>query len=259
MKIDLLKKELEIGIFFEIKSTRDTDKKLWEKCFFDTKEDIDKAVSALASDSFCASITVDGRTASQFIGVESTLCDKRGIYIYALCTDESYRGKGYMKRLIRLSFEYARSLGYEFLWLFPANEKLEETYKGLGFSLPLSVGASPVISSSEDFFLSYKGGLELISFDGDYMKLYELSNKILPFDVFKYAIESIDDATSISYILNSGKKDGYIISDNNSNSRILAISDGYKDFVKYEKRSYAYLMPIKEFEPCGILAERILR
>ena len=79
MKIDLLKKELESGLSFEIKSTKDTDKRLWKRCFFDTKEDIEKAISALASDSFCASITVDGMIASQFIGVESTLCDKRGI------------------------------------------------------------------------------------------------------------------------------------------------------------------------------------
>ena len=259
MKNAFLKKELENGLFFEIKSVKETDTELWRRCFFDKKEDIEKASSALASDSFCASITVDGRTASQFIGVESTLCGKRGIYIYALCTDECYRGKGYMKRLVELSFNYSKARGYEFLWLFPANEKLEEAYKKLGFSLPLSVGASPVINSREDFFLSLEAPLELIAFDGDYMKLYELSNKLLPFDAFVYALESIGGAVSVSYILNNGKKDGYIISDKNSESRILAISDGYKDFIKYEKRSYAYLMPIKEIDPRGILAEPLLR
>ncbi len=258
MKKDLLKKELGEGILFEVKEAEKTDISLWRECFSDEEEDIKKAISSLSSCSFCASLSVNGKTGAQFIGVESRICEKTGIYIYALCTKKEFRGKGYMRLLLEKSFEYAKSLGYDLLWLFPANEELEGTYKRLGFSVPVYVGASPVLNSDEDYFLLLKAPVEFIAFDGDYEKLYELSSKIFPLDAFRYALESIAPSVSISYIINDGKCDGYIISKKDS-KRLLAISESHRNLINYDKRSFAYIMPISELPSFDILAEPLLR
>lgn len=258
MKNGFIKEKIDNGILFEIKGVDKTDISLWRECFFDSEDDIKKALFALHSCAFCASLSIDGVIASQFVGVESTLCGKKGIYIYALCTAKEFRGRGYMKLLLESAFGYAKGLGYDFLWLFPASEELARSYKKLGFSVPIEVGASPVLSSDEDFFLSTDALLDLLPFEGDYEKLYGLSSRIFSFDAFKYALDCITPFVSVSYILKNGRCDGYIISKEGS-KRLLAASENYREFIKHEKRSFAYIMPIREFEPCGILAEPILR
>ena len=55
-------------------------------------------------------------------------------YIYAASTNVKYRNKGYMNQLLCRCIEKVKSMGYDGIYLYPANRKLREYYKKIGFS-----------------------------------------------------------------------------------------------------------------------------
>lgn len=56
------------------------------------------------------------------------------MYLYALATDKSYRGKGIMSELIRRSEQIVEERGYLGSFLIPAKRELYEFYMQRGFS-----------------------------------------------------------------------------------------------------------------------------
>lgn len=57
----------------------------------------------------------------------------KGKYVYAVCTNEAFRGRGFSTSLI---LEAKRHMG-DFLWLIPANDSLFGFYKKAGFETKL--------------------------------------------------------------------------------------------------------------------------
>ncbi len=66
-------------------------------------------------------------------------------YIYAGATHPDHRGKGLYRRLLQYVAEEAKKDGLKALFLRPADEKLEESYRRMGFVVPMTcreVGSS---------------------------------------------------------------------------------------------------------------------
>jgi len=102
---------------------------LWRDAFGDSEEDIlffiENAKNAQCLMSF------DGEKAvSMLYLVDCFISGRKGKYIYAACTSKAYEGRGEMSALL----EHSKVLGYGFICLIPANERLIDYYKKRGFS-----------------------------------------------------------------------------------------------------------------------------
>ena len=154
-----------------------------------------------------------------------------------------------MRRLLELSFEYGKKVGYDYFWLFPASENLKKSYNKLGFTVEIPVGASPFPTKENDFyniacFDNCDKELCFSSFDGDYKKLYSFSDKFFDYDAFKYSLSAIADSIEIKYIEEHKKATGYIIISRAYPDKALCVSADYAYLIKSSKKESAYLYPL---------------
>lgn len=73
------------------------------------------------------------RLVSMMFLVDCEYCGKKGKYIYAVCTLPEFRRRGLCGELINT----AKSFGFDFLWLIPANDRLFKYYGRFGFKKKL--------------------------------------------------------------------------------------------------------------------------
>lgn len=105
---------------------------LWSSVFGDSKEEIDFFLNNCRHKK-CLGYFVDDKLVSMLFIVGCSYCNESGGYIYAVSTYKEFRGRGYASRLI----ETAKTSGYNFLWLIPAEDSLFDFYNGLGFETKL--------------------------------------------------------------------------------------------------------------------------
>lgn len=74
---------------------------------------------------------------------------KTAYYLYAVATDEQYRGRGYMSELIKRCCDDSDALYF----LKPATTRLEKFYERLGFSV---LSATPVCSTNAKIIVGEK-------------------------------------------------------------------------------------------------------
>ena len=237
------------GLAFEIKSIKNADPFIWQEAFGDSLSEIAHAMEKLKNCGFCASLSDKNEVLSQFIGLETNFKNKKGIYIYALCTNPSYRNKGYMRRLLELSFEYGKKVGYDFFWLFPASEELKNAYNKLGFTIEIPVGASPFPTAKNDFYnlLDFdicNSGLAFSLFDGNYKRLYSFFDNFFDYDTFEYSLAVIKNLIDIKYIVSDEKITGCIIFSKSFPKKALCVSNGYSHIIKTVQKGFAYLYPL---------------
>ena len=208
------KKQQGQAIAFSASPLSQVDTRLWESVFGDSQEDIEKALTSFSSSGVCVSMKCNGVTLAQFVGIEASLSDKRGIYVYALCTAPDARGRGYMKELLDLASEHFCECGYEFLFLLPANETLACTYKRLGFSIAVPAYATPSPVCEEDFFGVGDDklfGYAYRDFDGDTKNLYEMSSRVFSYDVFAYCLSLLPKGAEIKYFTDTDGGNGFAV------------------------------------------------
>ncbi|MBR4941178.1 MAG: GNAT family N-acetyltransferase [Clostridia bacterium] len=83
-------------------------------------------------------IRVGGKIAVFVLLPRFQLSDGRSFgYVYCLCTDENFRGRGLMRKLLARGEELCLARGDSFTALIPADEKLALTYQRLGY-VPIS-------------------------------------------------------------------------------------------------------------------------
>ncbi len=114
-----------------IKFTDDREQitSLWSEVFGDSAEDIHFFLDR-CKNKVCLGLFEDGRTlVSMLFLVDCAYCSMRGKYVYAVCTKENARKKGYASLLI----EEAKKHMNDFLWLIPAKDYLFDFYSRLGF------------------------------------------------------------------------------------------------------------------------------
>lgn len=105
---------------------------LWHKVFKDSEEDILFFLNNCKNYK-CLGYFSDGSLVSMLFLVDCMYSSENGKYIYAVCTDDKYRKKGYSRALLEKSKECMNS----FLWLIPAEDYLFDYYARFGFETKL--------------------------------------------------------------------------------------------------------------------------
>ncbi|WP_297127847.1 GNAT family N-acetyltransferase [uncultured Eubacterium sp.] len=106
---------------------------LWNEAFGDSKEDIVFFIENIKN-ARCFAYFKNGKAVSMLYLVDCALDGKQSHYIYAACTTQSCRKKGYMSALIEHCIAE-----FDEVCLIPANEKLIEYYKRQGLNFEYSV------------------------------------------------------------------------------------------------------------------------
>ena len=108
---------------------------VWQEAFGDSKEEILFFVNNVKN-ADCIGYYIEGKIASLMYLVE---CKAEGIksnYIYAACTLNKYRGRGYMTKII----EYAKEK-YDSVCLIPASDSLVDYYSDRGLDIKISINS----------------------------------------------------------------------------------------------------------------------
>ena len=235
------KKDIE----FCVRPAHRIDTSLWCDIFGDDKDDIREFISACVSSAYAVSFVSSMKTLSQFLAVECNISSVRGIYIYALCTSPAYRGRGYMRELLAVAKNHFSNFGYKFFMLLPADEKLAETYRRIGFSHPLAAYATPLPEREGDVFGESEEILkfEKEDFDGDITKLYELSSKVFSYELFRYFISAFSSVFKVFSFRDGEGECGFAIA---CGKRLLLASKKHSILVRNEGRISALVMPFRQ-------------
>lgn len=111
---------------------------LWSKVFKDEKSYIELIFSEGSADSILCFAETDGdKVVSAFYLLKTYLYFNNkcynGYYLYAAATDNSYRGKGIMSKLIKEAQDCCEKSGSDFISLVPSEASLYSYYKRSGF------------------------------------------------------------------------------------------------------------------------------
>ena len=105
-------------------------KKLWLSAFDDEENIVDLFMSKVRPRSLTYVVREADQIASVLYAIPTL---DNNYYLYALATQDCFRGRGYMSALIRYFVREAQVADYFFL--IPAEEGLKPYYEGLGFDI----------------------------------------------------------------------------------------------------------------------------
>lgn len=114
------------------KSDTESLKKLWLSCFDEDITAVNLIFDSNLFDGYCA--VVDEKIVSALYLIKGTLNGEKSHYLCGASTDESFRGKGIMPRLIEFALDDAKNNGDVYSLLFPANDSLYGFYAKLGYA-----------------------------------------------------------------------------------------------------------------------------
>lgn len=174
---------------------------LWLTCFpGETEAEVKALLALLAPDGKLLYAEADGKIISMGLLFPCLLSGERGYYLYALCTSPAYRRRGYLRALIARARELGEADGAAFMLLIPADDTLAEAYRRLGFRVPVPLTAD---AGGKQFYLPMTTE-DRFPFDGDFDRLYALSDKRRSPALFRAALISVAENTDIFYT-----KDGF--------------------------------------------------
>lgn len=110
---------------------------LWYEAFGDSKEYIDTFFASFQPEEITHTLTIERDVVSVLYALPQTLYiggrKYKAAYIYAVATATAYRGRGYMRKLMKRVEQTLLSRGFEFIYLLPATSRLREYYSLSGF------------------------------------------------------------------------------------------------------------------------------
>ena len=179
-----MQKSFEIRFPFE--SDYDNLKHLWETSFDDSKESLDFFFENTVSPERVLAVFKESKPVSALYMLESEIViDKKAYsayYIYAVCTQPDYRGKGLMKSLFLELFKVAESRNVDYLFLVPEEKYLFNIYENLGFRNGFSYSEKLVFK--KDFQNLQKIKSQKLTYE-NYRKCIEENQKNVPVAVLK--------------------------------------------------------------------------
>ena len=89
----------------------------------------------------------------------------RGFYAYGVCVHPNHRGKGAFRRIMSSCEAYAKECEADFVCLIPADERLAESYRRMGYDKKIEL-CHNADKDSERILVSSKGFLEYAMPDG---------------------------------------------------------------------------------------------
>lgn len=125
---------------------------LWQEAFGDSKEEIERFFDTFEYRNTAFLLCEEERIRSMLFllptAVRDRECHYPAGYIYAGATYPDARGKGYYRRLLAFVADTARQEGMAALLLRPATEALADSYRRMGFSVPLYGNCRPRVGIS---------------------------------------------------------------------------------------------------------------
>ncbi len=118
---------------FETENYKENIIKLWQDVFGDSRDEVLYFINN-CSHKNCLCLEYDGVLASMLFLVDCRVGEKEYKYIYAACTSQSYRNRGFMTDLL----QYCLRSYYNVL-LIPANAGLISFYRKVGFDLKIEL------------------------------------------------------------------------------------------------------------------------
>lgn len=108
-------------------------RQLWKAAFEDTDAFLDIFFSAAFSEDRCRCLFEDNQLLSMLYWFPCTCRRKEYAYLYAIATDETFRGKGCCSALMEETHQLLQKEGYCGSILVPADGKLRQFYRKLGY------------------------------------------------------------------------------------------------------------------------------
>lgn len=185
---------------------------LWKDCFGDGEKYVYPFFDTFLKDDNVYIFEDNGKAVSAVYALDCKIGEKKGVYFYAVATDENHRRQGLARKEIEFLIDYKTKKGAEVFLLTPSNEKNRSYYKTMGF---------------EDFFFcerklfSKDDEKSVISEDVNPNELFELREKgwvdvkfvSFPKEHFSFAFEfserifaEKENGKIIAYALTDGKK-----------------------------------------------------
>lgn len=110
---------------------------LWHEAFGDSESEILFFLKNRYSPENTLVYEADGRVASVLFLLDGEMQIKgksySSYYLYAACTLNKYRGRGYMSYLLDFAKETAKTRGYHFICLLPGEKSLYDYYEKFGY------------------------------------------------------------------------------------------------------------------------------
>lgn len=110
---------------------------LWQKTFGDSKEFIQAFFDIFDARHHVHTLSLDGNIVSVLYALPFTLLyngkKEQVAYIYAVATDELFRGKGFMQYLMKRVHNMLAADGFSATILLPAGEQLSNYYAKMGY------------------------------------------------------------------------------------------------------------------------------
>lgn len=106
---------------------------LWKQAFGDSDSFLDSFFATGYSPDRCRALTVDGQLAAALYWFDCSWNDQPVAYLYAIATDEAFRGQGLCKALMADTHRHLQQLGYQGAILVPAEHSLFSFYERLGY------------------------------------------------------------------------------------------------------------------------------
>jgi len=114
---------------------------LWMQAFGDTREEVERFLQVFACERTAYVLCEDGWVCSMLFVLPTAVQDGNhrfaAGYIYAGATRADARSKGYYRRLLAYVAQAERDKGTAALLLRPATDRLADSYRRMGFTVPL--------------------------------------------------------------------------------------------------------------------------
>ncbi len=127
---------------------RDVLMALWQEAFGDAQDEIEQFFERFDYVNTAFVLCEEDRICSMLFLLQTAVQDVTrrftAGYIYAGATFSEMRGKGYYRRLLAFVTDKAKQEGTEALLLRPATELLAESYRRMGFTVPLYGNSRPM-------------------------------------------------------------------------------------------------------------------
>ena len=108
-------------------------RQLWQQAFGDTEAFLDGFFATGFSPKRCRCISWNDRCAAALYWFDCRWGEKKLAYVYAVATQEDFRGKGFCRMLMEDTHKLLQAQGYHGAILVPGSRQLFDLYEKLGY------------------------------------------------------------------------------------------------------------------------------
>lgn len=108
-------------------------KRLWKQAFGDGDEFLSAFFSTAFHKDRCRFLWEGEDLAAMLYWMDGTYQDQKLAYLYAVATDQAYRGRGLCRKLMEQTHRQLKEEGYAAALLSPATEDLRKMYQSFGY------------------------------------------------------------------------------------------------------------------------------